>query len=243
MHSFRRLRALASAVHNALRKIDIIEETFTTYILETGDEAQIELLLGASCLSAFDEDRHIASSSKSNLQFIESKVNESILRSIETFLDRVLFAPTDMNLQIYGPPRTAEAEGASEQSGDEFEDMPSRFARWRSSGIRTIIWLMSELKRHIHIHLGSTDAYKASDPLFTLSSEWLQETLQRPSLWAALRSIKDSETTVEDSDVDGISFPRVRIAIWDLLDAILGRRAGQSPFSVSSVTYIVDHIY
>ena len=60
-----------------------------------------------------------------------------------------------------------------------------------------------------------------------MANEWIREALQRPSLWAALRSNKNPEVTVEDSDVDGISFPRVRIAIWELLDTILGRRSGQ----------------
>jgi hypothetical protein len=137
------LRAFATTVHFSLRKLSPIDEALTSYLLESGNEVHEETMLGAICISAFDEDRQVEASSRSNLEFFKNHPTKLVMQSIEIFLERVIFEPEKLHLLIYGPLRSSnDTSGTSEQAGTEFEDITSRYARWRSGGIRALVWLL-----------------------------------------------------------------------------------------------------
>jgi hypothetical protein len=145
LHSSRRLRALAASVHASLSKNETISEIFSAHMLQTDDDTQVGIVLGSGCMAAFDEDRHTATASRSNLDTLLKYASEYVMESLWYFLEIIIFDPADVQVQMYGPLRSTEVGyGLTVQTDDDAEDMQSRNARWRSGALKVLSWILGK---------------------------------------------------------------------------------------------------
>jgi hypothetical protein len=250
MHSSKRIRFLSSSLQAMLLRNSEVLAVTENFIGESASPEILEAFLGASCLSAHDIDRSCSSQSRQALEILHRGLQETQMELILAFVSKVVYEPdltfawlyptlrtfeNDSQVSTTTGPKTNAKEMVTRDQDDDGESEAARSARWRTSAIGTIKWLLGaeilkscckpQSKNH-EIELPSS---------ISMSSE-IHSLLDNATFWSIFISEAENEAAF------GANFPSVRHSAWMLLQALVLSHGGTPYISEGEGIYIHIHL-
>ncbi|KAG2132698.1 uncharacterized protein EDB93DRAFT_1323055 [Suillus bovinus] len=233
VHSVRRIRLLAAALHFSYLRIPAVRDAATFFLRETATSEQIEALMGTWCMLAHDVDRQVSLQGQKSWSSITSPgtdggtlVNTEMLISIMEFLQRTLLDPPGVHNYLNPPAPVVAPTPGIKKPGGRFIPAASREELESNKADEE-----NDLDRNARLRFGALSAFRwlfdARLASKIMSLDDLSGLLSNPLFWTSLYC-GEHAPWIPDPEIHGLGHgqPQVRQATWALLSLLLQRYRG-----------------